>query len=419
VTDIPIRDRKYHLFVSYAHEDSAFVTTLVNWLTKSAGLKVWFDDTRLATGAIVAVDLPEAIRNAAGAIFVISKSSNKSGWVREEYAVALKQRTAHSDYRILVIRLDDTEPPDFLSTTKWTDIPGGVLDAAAGLKILRGVYADSAGLVRKDRDLYISRSWRSREKETADSVCHALIDQGYRLVGDSTDQEEFDPQTRIPALVTSCGALVAIAPNRGGRTSQYIEDEVLIALNNDVPALVIVEDGAALGDEITSRLPAANRMAAADLQQRGGVQTLADVVRELFGPARRPHYAFYAASLVKSPDRNESIRELVDAVAGIDCVVGENLAGQHAQEEIIRSIQGALFMIADVSEEGGVNTLIEAGIARGAGTRLYLLASGEERMPRFMFRDVEMHFYRDELELTGHVHRIARRYRRRILNREL
>jgi hypothetical protein len=36
-----------------------------------------------------------------------------------------------------------------------------------------------------------------------------------------------------------------------------------------------------------------------------------------------------------------------------------------------------------------------------------------------MFRDMEVSFYRDELELYGAVHRQARNYRRRILNREL
>lgn len=419
MSDAPIHNRKYDLFVSYAHEDGAFVTTLVNWLTRKAGLKVWFDDTGLQAGAIVAAELPKAIRNASGALFVVSKSSNKSGWVEEEYAAALAQRASHPEYRILVVRLDDSEPPDFLRSTKWTDVLGGVLDAAAALKILQGLYADSAGIGPKDRDLYISRSWRSNEAEVPDFVCRALINQGYRLVGDSTDQKEFDVQRRIPALIGSCGAFIAIAPNRGGPTSPYIDDEVLIALNSKMPTLVIVENNAALSDEIMSRLPVANRMASADLQQPGGIGTVIDVVRELFRPAPRPHYAFYAASLVKYPDRNESIRELVDAVAGIDCVLGENLAGQHAQKEIIRSIQGALFMIADVSEEGGVNTLIEAGVARGAGTRLFLVAAGETRQPRFMFRDVEIYFYRDELELIGSVHSIARRYRRRILNREL
>ena len=39
----PLHKRPNDLFVSYGHGDRAVVDPLVNWLRKSAGLKLWYD----------------------------------------------------------------------------------------------------------------------------------------------------------------------------------------------------------------------------------------------------------------------------------------------------------------------------------------------------------------------------------------
>jgi hypothetical protein len=419
VTDVPIKDRPYHLFVSYAHEDHEFVSSLVGWLTKSAGLSVWHDVSRLAAGVLVAVELPEAIRLASGAVFVISRASAKSGWVREEYGAALEQRAAHPEYQILILRLDETEPPAFLRTTKWVDVSRAQLDVHLGLKLLRGLYADLPGSLRKDRDVYVSRSWRVAESEPADTICRAIAERGYRLIGDSTDQKVFDETDRVPQLIASCGAVVAVVPNRAGRTSPYIEEEIRIALSLGTPCLAVVPEGVTLTTAISDQIRPDSLFSAETMQSSAAVAAFADAMTETFRPPSRPHYAFYAGSLLKTPAQNDYIRELVDAVAGVDCILGHQLSGQHAQAEIIASIRGALFMIADVSEDGGINTLIEAGIALGAGTRLHLVARGAPKAPRFMFRDIEINFCNSDLEFLGSIHRISRPYRRRVVNREL
>jgi hypothetical protein len=418
MAEVPFNQRPYHLFISYAHADANFVSALVAWLTRTAGLAVWHDERTLQAGGMIGTELPEAIRLATAALFVVSAASLKSGWVKEEYNAAIAQRAKHAEYRIIVVKLDQAEPPGLFETTKWIDAPQAELTAELGLRILLGMYADGDVSPRRDRDLYISRSWRATESEPADSICRILAGRGYRLIGDSIDQRIFDAAERIPALVRSCGATIGIAPNRNGRTSQYIEDELLIAAKHAVPTVAILDQGVVLSESLLSALPGERLLSLKHTLENGGT-LLSDTIDEAFRPAQRPHYTFYAASLLKSPDTNQRIQLLIDAVTGTNCVFGENLEGQHVQEEIVRSIAGALFMIADVSEDGGVNTLIEAGVALGSGTRLHLVARGEQRAPRFMFRGIEVHFYIDELQLIGKVHRIARPYRRRILNREL
>jgi hypothetical protein len=75
-------------------------------------------------------------------------------------------------------------------------------------------------------------------------------------------------------------------------------------------------------------------------------------------------------------------------------------------------------MIADISDQN-LNTCIEAGIARGAGTRLHLVAREPRRSPPFMFRDQQVWHYSDDVALLGIVFRLVYPYRRRVLSTEL
>ncbi|HKO56382.1 MAG TPA: toll/interleukin-1 receptor domain-containing protein [Thermoanaerobaculia bacterium] len=413
----PLNARRYQLFVSYAHEDRVFVASLVQRLT-AAGLYVWWDERRLPASASIAFELPDAIGNATAALFVISKASARSGWVKEEFSAAVDQRTRYANYRIQTVRLDETEPPALLRTTRWIEAPGAALTSDILLDLLLGLYGPDEGPVGSAWDLYVSRSWKPKEAATADAVCRHAAAAGYRLIGDAPDQKEFD-EKRIGALIASCGAMLAIAPNRGGATSPYIEEEAALAGTLGVPCVIVAEDGVKLSQRTVAAAGTERVMSASALAESGGKELLIGLIQDAHRPPLKPHYVFYASSLTKTAETNERVRRLVERVTGIECVMGANMAEQHAQLAIIQSIAGALFMLADISDDNR-NTLIEAGIARGAGTRLYLFAAGSPpQQTRFMFRDMEVRFYADEPDLLAAVHRVARPYRRRVLNREL
>jgi hypothetical protein len=74
-------------------------------------------------------------------------------------------------------------------------------------------------------------------------------------------------------------------------------------------------------------------------------------------------------------------------------------------------------MIADITEDN-LNTCVEAGIAKGTETKLNLIAKEPRKRPPFMFRDLKVFHYADDMELLAVVHRILHPYRRRILNYE-
>lgn len=137
---------------------------------------------------------------------------------------------------------------------------------------------------------------------------------------------------------------------------------------------------------------------------------------------RRTHsddrsYSFLATSLLAEQRDTDDLISVIERTSNMRCVLGRGMRGQHIQQAIIDRIRRAAVVIADVSDDNR-NSLIEAGVALGAGTDLHLLCrvpADGSRKRRFMFEDREMNWYETPLERLGMVYRIARMYRRRVL----
>ena len=95
-------------------------------------------EQRLKSGARIATSIPQAIGQSASALLVVSAASANSGWVEEEYGAFLDQRTSYREYRIVVLRLDNTTPPAFLKGTTWIEVPDRALTADLELSVLSG-----------------------------------------------------------------------------------------------------------------------------------------------------------------------------------------------------------------------------------------------------------------------------------------
>jgi len=114
----------------------------------------------------------------------------------------------------------------------------------------------------------------------------------------------------------------------------------------------------------------------------------------------------------------ELVRRLIQRVSAMPCLMGEDIRQGQIQQEIVKRITSAFMMVADISEEN-LNTCIEAGIAVGAKTPIHLLAGGPRHKPPFMFRDQQVWYYENDIDLLGIIHNLVRPYRRRIINYEL
>jgi len=58
-------------------------------------------------------------------------------------------------------------------------------------------------------------------------------------------------------------------------------------------------------------------------------------------------------------------------------------------------------------------------MALAAGTNVEIVARGKPRRPPFMLRSLQLSTYEDDVDQLGLIHRIARPYRRRVINAEL
>jgi len=414
--------REYDLFLSHAHADRAFVEDVYAWLTRLAGLKVFYDPAKGTAGASISTMLQREIENCRGVLLVLSDASVESKWVEDEYNIAKDEANEQADFRIVPVRVGDAAGKKLLKGVSWFDIPDNRFAAGAAVAILRGLYAhpdlpDPA----RSRDVYVSASWRV-DGLSALAISRTLIDKGFRLIGDMKDQPDFD-LGRIRRIMETCGAFVSVLPFRDNveasataRPYKYFLQEIDVAESIGLPTLVVADPRIKRidkDDAIWVRLPTAADRVAPEVARR------LDLLWDEWDRPRIGNHVFLAVSQeMERSAQFPAIRDTIEVVTGMNTVVGVDLQGQEQASEIQEAIRRAALVIADITDDN-VNVCIEAGMARMAGRPYELVSKGVTRSAPFMIRGPNTLFYRDDLELCGAVHRIARTHRRRILNAEI
>jgi TIR domain len=418
----PLQKRPNDLFISYGHADRAIVNPIADWLSKSAGLKLWYDASSGSAAQRTTDLLSRGIESARGALFFISPNWGASTWCKDEHEVALTERRANDEFIVLGARIANVEIPTWFQTSQVLDLQ--VFDILSAAALLRSLTPNPPLRLDNDQDVYYAGPW-SNPSTYANQVLRILQGMGWRLVGDSQDHPKFlDSVQRITAIIQSSRGLVAILPFRPGNephhTSPWVIDEVQIAQEVDRPYMLMAEQGVVVPPELAAHafegrvlLVTADSL---DEQVHSTLQAFDETLSHV------PHsnaeaYSFFAASLLGDAAETDALVSVVERATNMTCVQGKNLAGQHAQEAIVEQIRRAAFVIADVTDDNR-NALIEAGVARGAGVPLHLtcrLPESGNRKTRFMLQDMEVNWYSNSLDQIGAMYRIARRYRRRIL----
>ena len=421
---LPIQKRPNDLFVSYGHADRNLVDPLVDWLRRSAGLKVWYDaasgDASKRTTALLA----DAMQSARGALFVLSSNWNASTWCQDEHEFALTERRTDDTYLLLAIQIGDIEIPPWFRIANVLDFRH--FDAQSAASLLRSMTPGPPVRYDNEQDVYFAGPW-SRPSSAAKATLNCLQEMGWRLVGDSPDHPRFqDAETRISSIIATARGLAALLPFDASKgpdhTSPWIIQEVRIAQRLGKPFLLLAEEGVQIPQELSSAAFGAKAISVSNNGPDASFrQTLAEFDDEL---AQRPHtdsrsYSFFAASLRDDQRETDDLAAVIERASNMACVRGMGLTGQHVQEAIIDRIRNAGFVIADVTDDNR-NSLIEAGVALGAGVPLHLLcqppADGSLKR-RFMFEDREMNWYNSPAERLGSVYRIGKIYKRRIFNK--
>jgi hypothetical protein len=414
----PVGKRQFHTFLSHAHVDKDRADQLVEWLRDMAGVPVWYDQTHMRPGATIAQALPEAIEDSRSLTLLLSKESVAKGWVQHEYHAAINHQTQYRGFRIIPIRLDDVSPPGFLQNYSTITLGENGLDAPSAAGILRGLYQPATSIdPTGGRNVYVSRGWHPGDEDFAETVCQALKNAGLQLIGDAEDQPSW-VETRIVDIMAGCGAFAAILPYRPTtphKTSKYILREWELALTRDLPCLVIADPRIELPPEITGRPGLVTPDDSGTGRTEHLAQSAAAFAEDWTTPVRSP-YVFYATDFeTDGKPLRHAVKELVEAITTLPCVLGEYVKGDVVQREILRAVAQAKLVLADISGNGP-NVYIEVGAARSADVPIFLLRQGPPGRPAFMLRDQQVWDYASDSDLLGRVAQIVYPYRRTLLS---
>jgi hypothetical protein len=422
----PLNQRPNNIFLSHSSKDKLpFVDGLYRWLTKQAGLKVWYD-VNLGSGS-VPENIARGVDSCQAAVVVLSEHAVKSWWVSSECSALQQEAADHGgDFRIATMRLGEVEAPALLRPFKHIDVNDGPLSAHSAALLMDSLFGGADSAIGKS--VYLSRGWRDSERPAADRICQALRAGGMRLVSDWTDQPSYDVD-RVADIMAGTGGLVAILPlRRNGETSPYIISEINMALTAGYPTLIFAHRDVKLRPEwsLPSSIPfddsieQANDKVVSD-QFSNDIDEFAQEWRK---PVRGEHI-FLGHSLEESiQDDFQTARGMLGRITGLPVEVGGLVAGRDVQSDIVQLIRDASLCVIDITNmtyenlppkiNFALNSCIEAGIALGSEKALYLTCRMPRRSPPFMFRNKQVWFYEDSLELIGNLRQIAAKHRRMV-----
>ncbi len=119
--------QRWDVFVSYAHEDQAWVRVLAENLHR-AGREVFFDQWEVVGGSRLSQRLQEGLASSNAVVLVVSRAAVGKAWWQEEFAAAMAGAVAGVQ-RLVPVLLNDVALPPFVANRVWVDFRD--LDAPA------------------------------------------------------------------------------------------------------------------------------------------------------------------------------------------------------------------------------------------------------------------------------------------------
>lgn len=95
-------------FISHSSKDKEFVIQLASRLSKE---QVWFDMWDMDLGDVLSEKIEKGIDETKNFVIILSKNSINSAWVKYELNMAIIKFLEDEDYRLIIVRIDDTSIP--------------------------------------------------------------------------------------------------------------------------------------------------------------------------------------------------------------------------------------------------------------------------------------------------------------------
>ena len=111
----------YDVFISYSHDDEAWVTGTLLPRLEEAGLRTCIDFRDFVAGKAALLNMQDAARNSRHTLLVLTKAWVESEWTLYESLLTRTKDPAGLQRRTVPLRLQACEIPEFISTLTWVD----------------------------------------------------------------------------------------------------------------------------------------------------------------------------------------------------------------------------------------------------------------------------------------------------------
>ncbi|MCL4552724.1 MAG: TIR domain-containing protein [Candidatus Marsarchaeota archaeon] len=112
--------RTVRVFLSYSHEDRAFVEKLATDLEANE-IGVWYDDWDVDIGDVITTEIQKGLSESHYLTLVLSPAAIQSAWVQEEWATKLSQEISQGEVIVLPILYRERAVPLLLQDKKHCD----------------------------------------------------------------------------------------------------------------------------------------------------------------------------------------------------------------------------------------------------------------------------------------------------------
>lgn len=116
------------VFISHSSKDKNFTEQLAIDL-RAFGVEVWYDAWAIDLGDSIVDKVFSNLGRSNVLLVLISRSSIDSKWVKEELNVSIMRRLSSDDIRIIPVRLDNAELPNYLQHILYSDFRGDYNEA--------------------------------------------------------------------------------------------------------------------------------------------------------------------------------------------------------------------------------------------------------------------------------------------------
>jgi hypothetical protein len=134
-------DLAYDVFISYSHEDEAWVTGTLLPRLEGAGLRTCVDFRDFIPGKPALVNMQDAAKNSRHTLLVLTRAWVESEWTLYESLLTRIRDPAGLQRRTVPLRLQACELPDFIAMLTWVDFTRPERQAIAWTQLLTALGA--------------------------------------------------------------------------------------------------------------------------------------------------------------------------------------------------------------------------------------------------------------------------------------